>query len=183
MKVYTSAECDRLYRENLAYEQIETNLRGFDKIGAAKGQWGEEQYYYANLSSGIRVNIFDGQAFLDYNRLHEHGNRQYFTAKFYLSGYHNVICPGIQGIAAEYTEKKGDNYLFYLPNIEEIEQYRAGDRLQILKMMVELDTIRRFVTELNTVPKQLQRLIEEENPPRFHFNVGVGVSPRNDGGK
>lgn len=172
MKVYTKTEYDRLDRETLCYEQIETNIRGFDIVETSKSQWDEEKYYYADLSSGIRLEIFDSQILLDSNQLTEHAERQYFTTKFYLSGDHNIICPGIHGIAAEYSETKGQNYLFYLPNIDEIEQYSAGDRLQILKIMVDLDTIRKFITQFNTVPKQLQRLIEKEKPQRFHSTVG-----------
>ena len=172
MKVYTEAEYDRLYRETLSYEQIKTNFNGFDVVKAAKSQWSEEEDRYVNLSSGIKLDICDEQIFLDRNHLGIHDGRQLLTAKFYLSGYHSVICPGIDGIAPKYTETRGRNYLFYLPDIEEIEQYWSGDRWKILRMEIDLDTIRRFVTELDTVPKQLQKLIEDKNPQRFHFAVG-----------
>ena len=39
-------------------------------------------------------------------------------------------------------------------------------------MEVDLNTIRRFVTELNTVPKQLQGLVEEENLYQFYSPIG-----------
>lgn len=172
MKVYTDAEYDCLYAGTLSYEQIETNIRGFDLVEAAKSQWSEGRGYYANLSAGIKIEILDKQIFLDRNHFTEHYDCDFLTAKFYLSGYHSVICPGIDGIATEYTETRGQNYLFYLPDIEEIEQYRSGDRWQMLRIEIDRNTIRRFVTELNNVPKQLQTLIEKENPQRFHFAVG-----------
>lgn len=177
MKVYTEAEYDRLYRESLEYEQIESNLRGFDKVVTAKSQWGEEQYRYANLSSGINLDIVDEQILLDRNDLVKHDNCQSVVAKFYLSGYHSVISPGIKGVAAEYAETKGENYLFYLPDIEEIEQSWSGDRLKMLRIELNLDIIRRFVTKLNTVPKQLQELIEDDKPQRFHFALG-NITPQ-----
>ena len=111
MKVYTDAEFDRLTEETLSYEQIETNIRGFNIVKAAKSQWSEEQYHCADLSSGIELDILDEQIFLDYNQLTEHDDRACLTAKFYLSGYHSVICPGIKGIPAEYAETGGQNYL------------------------------------------------------------------------
>ncbi|MBE9168810.1 helix-turn-helix transcriptional regulator [Pleurocapsales cyanobacterium LEGE 06147] len=172
MKVYIDAEYDRLYRESLSYEQIESNLRGFDLVVAAKSQWSEGRNYYANLSSGIKLEVLDKQIFLDRNQLTEHYDCAFLTAKFYLSGYHSVISPGIDGIEPEYTETKGQNYLFYLPDIEEIEQHWAGICWRMLRIEIDLDTIKRFVTELNTVPRQLQALIEDENPQRFHFVVG-----------
>ncbi|MBE9045824.1 helix-turn-helix transcriptional regulator [Pleurocapsales cyanobacterium LEGE 10410] len=172
MKVYTETEYDRLYAESLEYEQLESNLRGFDEVTTAKSQWGEKKYYYAELSSGIELDIVDEQILLDRNRKIAHAKDPILIAKFYLSGYHGVICPGIDGIAPEYAETRGHNYLFCLPDIEEIEQTRAGDRLKLLRMEIDLAYIRNFATELNTVPQQLQALIENENPQRFHFNVG-----------
>ena len=172
MKVYTEAEYDRFYEETLSYEQIETNIRGFYEIGAVKSQWNEGQYCYADLSSGIRLEVINRQFLLDYNQHTEHYNYPVLTAKFYLSGYHSVICPGINGIASEYAEIGGQSYLFYLPDIEEIEQRFAGDRLQLLRIEIDLNTIRKFVEELNSIPRQLQTLIEDENPQRFYFNVG-----------
>ena len=118
------------------------------------------------------MEIADEQILLDCNKLTEHCDRPILTAKFYLSGYHSVICPGIDDIAPEYAETKGQNYLFYLPDIEEIEQSWQGDRLKLLRMEIDLTYIRNFATELNTVPQQLQALIEDKNPQRFHFNVG-----------
>lgn len=172
MKVYTGAEYEQIHRESLLYEQINSNLHGFDEVIAHKDRWSERQYNFASLSSGIRIEVFDEQFHLDCHCLIEHDDRQYLTAKFYLDGYHSVICPGIDGVAAEYAETRGQNYLFYLPSIKEIEQSWDGDRLKMLRMEIDLAYIRKFVTELNTVPKHLQALIEENTPQRFHFNVG-----------
>jgi AraC-like DNA-binding protein len=172
MKVYTDAEFERLYRESLSYEQIKFKTRGFDEVGASKSQWHEERYCDTTLASGIRVNIFDEQIYLNYNNLVEHDNRDFLTAKFYLSGYHSVICPRVDGVAAEYAEIGGKNYLFYLPNIKEIEQYWSGDRLKRLRLEIDSAFLSNLITELDTVPKQLQALVEGKSPPRFHFTVG-----------
>ena len=172
MKVYTNAEYDRLHKETLEYEQIESNTRGFDEVVTAKSQWSVEQYCYANLSSGIEIDMVNEQMFIDRNNLVEHDNSQLLVAKFYLDGYHSVISPGINSVAAKYTETKGHNYLFYLPDLEEIEQSWAGDRLKMLRIEIDIETIKRFVTKLNTLPKQLQGLIEDDKPQRFHSTLG-----------
>lgn len=172
MKVYTDVEYDRFYEETLCYEQIEANLRGFDEVEAFKSLWDEGRRSYANLSSGIKLEVIDREILLDRNHFTEHYDCNFLTAKFYLSGYHSVISPGIDSIATEYAETKGQNYLFYLPDIEEIEQFWAGDRWQMLRIEIDINTIRRFVTELNTAPKQLQGLIEDKNPQRFYFTLG-----------
>ena len=172
MKVYTEAECDRLTQETLSYEQIETNVCGFDEVKTAKSQWGEEQSSFVKLASGIELDLVDEQIFLDRQSITEHNEYPIITAKFYLNGHHSVICPGINGIASEYAEIRGQNYLFYLPDIEEIEQHWAGDRWQMLRIELDSNTIRKFVTELDRLPKQLQALIEAENRQRFHLTVG-----------
>ena len=172
MKVYTEAEYDRLHEETLFYRQVKSNSGGFDLIQTDKSQWEKRQSYYANLSSGIELDFTDARIFLNCNKLGRHCDRQRLVAKFYLSGYHSVICPGIDGVKPEYAETKSQNYLFYLPDIEEIEQSWAGDCWQVVRILIDLNTIRRFVTELNAVPQQLQGLIEDKNPQRFHFNVG-----------
>ena len=172
MKVYTEAEYDRLYRETLDYEQIELDTRGFDKVETARSQWGEGQSCFVRLSSAIELDVVDEQIFIDRHSITEHDDCPIITAKFYLNGYHSVICPGIDGIKPEYAEIGGQNYLFYLPDIEEIEQHWAGDRWQMLRIEINSDTIRKFITESNTVPKQLRALVEGKKSSRFHFNVG-----------
>ncbi|MEL7408698.1 MAG: AraC family transcriptional regulator, partial [Cyanobacteria bacterium J06558_2] len=72
----------------------------------------------------------------------------------------------------EYAETKGQNYLFYLPDIREIEQSWAGDYLQRLSLFIDLSYVTNLASELNTAPEKLQALIENQNPQRFHFNVG-----------
>ena len=172
MKVYTEAEFNQIHIESLLSEQINSNLYGFDEIIVYENQLQKQQFWYADFPSNIDIVVSDSQICTDINLAVEHDSHQYLTAKFYLSGYHNVICPGIKGIAAEYAETGGHSYLFYLPDIEEIEQSWTGDRLKRLKIEIDLDFLDRFVTELNTVPKQLQALVEDNNPRRFHFTVG-----------
>lgn len=177
MKVYTDTEYDRLYEETLSYEQIKLNTWGFDEVRAAKSQWGKEEYRFTQLSSGIELELIDEQIFRDRNQLTEHDKSPIITAKFYLNGYHSVLCPGIDGIAPEYAEIGGQNYLFYLPDIEEVEQHWAGDCWQMLRIEIDVETVKKFITELDRVPKPLQALLEDRNPQRFHFNVG-GITPQ-----
>ncbi|MEL7409379.1 MAG: AraC family transcriptional regulator, partial [Cyanobacteria bacterium J06558_2] len=162
-----------LHRETLSYEQEELNVRGFDEVCTYKSQWCEGRYQsIEELSSGIRFRLDEGQALLDYHTMIEHYDWNFLTAKFYLSGYHSVICPGINGVEPEYTEKKGYSYLLHLPHIEEIEQYWAGNYLQKLTLNIDLSYIANLARELDTAPKQLRNLVGNCTPQRFHFNVG-----------
>jgi len=172
MKIYTDTEFQQQSQASLEYEQIEFDVAGFDEVGAYKNQWSETQYRCAILPSGVAIDIFDEQIHLDQNCLVEHDDRVSLIAKFYLKGCQSVICPALDGVATEYAETSGQSYLFYLPNIEEIEQTRATDHLQMLRVEIDLAYIKRFINELNAVPKQLQKLINAENPQRFHLAAG-----------
>ncbi|MEM9274135.1 MAG: AraC family transcriptional regulator [Cyanobacteria bacterium P01_F01_bin.143] len=172
MQFYTNTEYERKYQESLSYEQIESNIRGFDEVLAFKCHMSEEKQLYVKLTSGIELMIFDENILVDQNLLVDHYDYCGITSKFFLNGYHSVICPGIKGVAEKYVEQGGQSYLFYLPDIEEIEQYWGGDRLKGIKISIELDIIRKFITDLDTVPKQVQRLIEDKKPQKFHTALG-----------
>ncbi|MCC5600758.1 hypothetical protein [Nostoc favosum] len=59
--------------------------------------------------------------------------------------YSGFSCPGIAGVKENYQETVGNNYLFYLPDIEEIEQYFAGDRIYLIKICIDLDFLKTFI--------------------------------------
>lgn len=173
MKVITEAEFDSRWEESLEYEQIDCNIHGFDEIGIFKNEWSEGNYYFTDKLLGIEfLRIWNSKICSDSNCLVKHDDLVSLTSKFYLAGDHNVICPGIEKVAPEYSEQGGYNYLFYLPDIEEIEQFSREDRLYRVTIEINLDTIRNFLTELDFVPKQLQALIDRERLPRFHCSVG-----------
>ncbi|MEM6611878.1 MAG: AraC family transcriptional regulator [Cyanobacteria bacterium P01_C01_bin.72] len=178
MKIYTDVEYVRLCEETLAYHQEEFNIRGFSQVCKLKTQWYEEQYHSAKkFSSGIKLSLLERQMLLDQHTVSNHDDFPALTAKFYLSGYNSVVCPGIDNVASEYAEQKGQSYLFYLPDIKEIEQYWEGDYLQRLTLRIDLAYISDLLGELNTAPKQLRALVENSNPQQFHFNVG-SVTPQ-----
>jgi AraC-like DNA-binding protein len=176
MNIYTEKEYLQQYHASLEYEQITRNVKGFNEIISHKSQWTHTQYSFLYLGEGVEVNFFDEEIYLDHNCLVEHDDRQCLTAKFYFRGNHGVICPDVQGVSEKYQEIGGQHYLFYLPNIEEIEQYWAGDYLKMLRIQVDLEAIRKFITELNDIPKILIPFIESDNLDRFHHNVGKVTS-------
>ena len=172
MQVITEDEYERRWIESLVYEQTDFNLDGFEEIGAHKTEWDEAFYRITQLPSEIDLELWDEQIYLTYNSLVKHQECNFLTAKFYLQGQHSVICPGIDNIPPEYIEREGESYFFYLPDIEEIEQYLAKDRLKKLKITIDLASIKKFISQLDPLPKKLQLLVERENPPRCYFSAG-----------
>ncbi|MGI2904613.1 helix-turn-helix transcriptional regulator [Tolypothrix sp. VBCCA 56010] len=66
----------------------------------------------------------------------------------------------------------GRNYLFYLPNIDEIEQRFAGEHRLDITIYIYPDWLRSFSKNFEFLPTSLQSFLKDECPPRFHHTVG-----------
>jgi AraC-like DNA-binding protein len=147
-------------------------VRGFDEIRSNISKWSEDSYQTCNFASGVEVNLDCETIYRDHSVENEHDDFRMLVSKFYLSGNQGVISPGIKNVEAEYSEGNGYNYLFYLPDIQEKEQFFTGTPLQKVRINIDLAFLRSFVRGLEEIPKQLQPLIESDRAPRFHCPVG-----------
>ena len=172
MKVYTEAEFEEEQLENSLFNRLDDNLGGFKRIVRKIDDWRNFSRNETDFASGLELSIDNTAYFQDYSLANRHDEFQMLVSKFYLLGDHGVICPGIPNVEAEYIEKAGQNYLFYLPDIEEVEQYKARCFLKRIVINLDLSFLKTFVTELDDVPKQLRPLIERDNAPYFHRPVG-----------
>lgn len=117
--------------------------------------------------------IDDAKIYRSHGVENHHGDEMYVLAsKFCVSGYSNVICPGIPGVEPEYAEQGGQHYLFYLPDIDEIEQGFENDRIRQVKIYMDLDVIRAFNPGMEGVPELLLKLMQTDAAPRFHRSIG-----------
>jgi len=94
------------------------------------------------------------------------------TSKFYLSGNHRVLTLGIKEVKDNYIEKVNQNYLFYLPNLKEIEQTQAGERLYLIRIKTDINFLRTFGTGFESLSPKLLQLIEGDDVQRFHQPLG-----------
>ncbi|VEP18865.1 Regulatory protein (fragment) [Hyella patelloides LEGE 07179] len=172
MTILTRAEFDRQCEISLEFDRIDYNFQGFDEVRRSFTQWSDDSYKWAEFASGVHLGLFDEAIYRDYSIKNKHDEFQMLVSKFYLSGHHAVVSPGIENVEAEYLEKAGQNYLFYLPNIKEIEQSFAGTSMQEVRIHLDLNFLRSFVSKLDDVPQQLRPLIEQDDAPRFHRSVG-----------
>ena len=172
MKVYTKVEFDCQQSESLILNKIDHETQGFKRIIRKIDNWRNCSCNETDFASGVELSIDNTVYLQDYSVANQHDEFQMLVSKFYLSGHHGVISPGIPNVEAEYVEKAGQNYLFYLPNIEEIEQYKAGSFLKRIVINLDLNFFRSFVSKLDDVPQQLRPLIEQDNVPNFHRPVG-----------
>lgn len=172
MKILTRAEFDVQRLESTTLDRVDRNVRGFNTVKKNINKWSSGSCNWAEFTNGVKLVLCDGEIHQDCNVKNQHDEFKTLVSKFYLSGHHGVVSPGIKNVAAEYIEQAGQDYLFYLPNIEEIEQFFAGTSLQIVKIYLDSQFLRSFVTRFPEIPQQLKPLIEKESAPKFHRRVG-----------
>jgi AraC family transcriptional regulator, transcriptional activator of the genes for pyochelin and ferripyochelin receptors len=175
--ILTEEQFDEIEQETLKDLQVLYNTKGFDKIQKFRNSLYETYYQVVQFRPGFNLEIIDATNYQQINCQVDHYGFYALTAKFYLAGNHRVICPGVEGVEKYYREMAGNNYLFYLPDIEEVEQFFAGDRIYLMRICLDLDFLKTFLHGLEHLPKQLQTFLESDSPPRFHRRVGKITLP------
>jgi AraC-like DNA-binding protein len=175
--ILTEEQINQIEQETLENLEISYNNQGFDKIQRFRNSLYDNFYQVVEFRPGLSLEIFDDLYYQQVSCKIDHYGLEALTAKFYLSGNHHVICPGIAGVKENYQETVGNNYLFYLPDIEETEQYFAGDRIYLIRICIDLDFLKSFIDGLEHLPKQLQPFLEKDSPPRFHRPVSKITLP------
>lgn len=172
METVTEAEFNLQQLESLQSNQVAYNVRGFDEVRNSISKWSQENHSFCKFASGIEVSLDDERIYQDYGLKNDHDDLNVLVSKFFLSGNQRVISPGIENVDTEYSETSGHNYLFYLPDIEETEQFFTGTPLQIVRINIDLAFLKSFVKDLDLIPKKIQPLIERDLAPLFHTPVG-----------
>ena len=172
MQVITQKQYDEIEQENTKYLDVLHKTNGFDYIEKRESCFHNLDFRKIELRPGLSLLILDETCYQQVNTYTDHDGLYGLKSKFYLSGNHGVICPGIEGVEENYQETAGNNYLFYLPDIEEIEQDFAGEHYQVVRILSDLSFFRSFGSEFESLPKQLQLLLESDSAPLFHRPVG-----------
>jgi AraC family transcriptional regulator, transcriptional activator of the genes for pyochelin and ferripyochelin receptors len=170
MEVITAERLEEIEQESLV--QSETVNDTFNEIRKWDSIFSYGDSQLVQLRPGLDLIITDETYYRQVNCQNHHYGSYELTSKFYLSGNHSVICPGIPGVKDNYQEIGGNNYLFYLPDIEEIEQNFPGDRIYLIKILFHPDFLKSFIHGQEYIPKQLRPFLETESAPRFHQPVG-----------
>lgn len=150
------------------------NAQGYDCVEKFCDRYVKQNYREVLLPSGSNLEIFDLTWLNDLSTQVEHDRTEPLTAKFYLSGSLRTITPGIKDkyVKDDYLEQAGESYLFYLPNITEIEQATAGTAEILIRISFDLNFFRSFSTGSESLPEPLQPLLETDTWGRFHLRVG-----------
>jgi AraC-like DNA-binding protein len=146
---------------------------GFDCIGKCKHHYSQDYFWEIQLRPGFWLEFIDDKIHRSLSLLTEHDESMPLVSKFYLSGHHQVLTPNVKGVQREYEEKIGKSYLFFLPDIQEIEQFSAHQHLQMVRICFDLSYLRSLGTDSNTLPGELQQFFENKPLTRFHCSTGA----------
>lgn len=149
-----------VYRQT-AFE-MQTNLPG------VLGNGGDR---FINLRNGLTIHIRHATLRQPLSVEQQHDSVFPLTAKFYLSGSSRVKTKDVAEVEPDYTEMTGCNYLYYLPDLVEVEEWQSDEAIQVVMVYAPADYFRAFSNETRfALP--LQQFLEGEVTRRFHQPLG-----------
>ncbi|GAB4304362.1 MAG: AraC family transcriptional regulator [Geminocystis sp.] len=123
-----------------------------------------------NLRGGLTIEIIKVQLKDTMYLERRHESAFPLTAHFYLSGMSMVETLNTSEIKSEYTESKGENYLYHLPDLTEIEKWSCKTEIRIISIYAPIHYFHSFCTEEKTT--SLQKLIRGDRTSKFHLSLG-----------
>ena len=136
----------------------------------APQQIGQGDNFIFLLRRGLTVEIRN-VAFQQTLAIHrQHDDPFAITAKFYLSGGSRVKTPQVPGIAPDYEEIAGYNYLYHLPDLTETEEWQSKQPLQMVMISAHADYFQGLTSVDGELPRPLQQMMRSTK--RFHQSLG-----------
>ncbi|MBE9171350.1 helix-turn-helix transcriptional regulator [Pleurocapsales cyanobacterium LEGE 06147] len=173
MEIVTSEQFNQRIQETLQQIELQHHVNGFDCISKSRHRYSTDDCHFVELRPGLHLEIMTNCYHHSVSIQNEHDDFPELVSKFYLSGHHRAISSDIENSEKGYSETAGNNYLFYLPDIEETEQYFADNQVQMVRIAWDLDFLRAIAPGLEVLPAQLRPLLNKDYPaPRFHREVG-----------
>lgn len=125
-----------------------------------------------HLRHGLSLIIREAELYQSIRVENPHDQGIPLISKFHLSGNSRVLTPGVPDVSEDYEELPGCNYLYYLPDLVEFEEWRSQELIQVIMVLVDLDCLRAFGTRYDDIPEPLQQLVRGVSAKRFHQPLG-----------
>ncbi len=122
------------------------------------------------LRGGLNIHILEGNLPQPLTVRRKHQEQFPVIAKFYLSGDSRVKTKNAPERLADYEEVAGCNYLYYLPDVVEAEEWKPHEPTQVVMIYADLNYFRAIDPADRILPPSLQRLLRENG--RFHQPLG-----------
>ncbi|MEL7354805.1 MAG: AraC family transcriptional regulator [Cyanobacteria bacterium J06560_5] len=135
------------------------------------GKGGHRRIY---LRNGLEIFVRNGKVRQPIVVDHQHGSDFPLIAKFYISGFSRVKTkgPALVQVEADYAEVAGHHYLYYLPDVAEIEEWPADECCQVVSIIMRLDYLRSFHAGSIPPASPLKQLLENRKTQPFHRCLG-----------
>lgn len=169
----TETDFDQLCQQAWASGEAAYYCNNFEVRAELPKQFGRGCDRSFGLRNGLKILMINGELWQPLSVDTQHDQWSFLISKFYLSGSSRVLTPGVKEIKNDYQEISGHNYLYYLPNLTELEVWSAGEQLHVVMVYVELDFLRSFSQGLDSLPKPLRQLLAGEKIQRFHQPLGI----------
>lgn len=168
--LFTADSFDQRWNETV--ESIEGGYYsdGVEDVDMCPDWLGQGQRRRLCLQDSLKIEIRDERYQYDWSLSQHHDDQFPLTARFYLSGYSKAQTGGI---ANEYIEQAGQNYLYCLPDTAEIEAYSSQERTRFVMIWLQPERLRSLSAyHLASLPVELQQFIEQDKRPFFHRPLG-----------
>lgn len=171
MQVFSEAEYDALYQERINQGEVTYRTNDFECLSTSHRGFYQGTFQSTQLRPELRLEVFDGLCQEAHSCQVSHNHQEPLTAKFYLKGHHRVTTFHAPEILPEYEEIAKQNYLFYLPNLEEAEYYPAGP-FGMVRICLDIHELQKAGAGLETLPSPLRQILAGSDKIRFHQPLG-----------
>ena len=174
-RVFTEEELDALWEEAHQQGNVSQNFDGIEHRREVLPELGKGETRNFRSPHGLQLSVINGELRqeLKVKVQWPDASSAQFVSKFYLSGNSRVISPGFKGVKADYEEISRHHYLYYLPEVQEIEQWPEEVLIQVAIVETTSEFWRSLNSDLDSVPQTLRRSLTGNPKDRFHQSLGT----------
>jgi AraC family transcriptional regulator, transcriptional activator of the genes for pyochelin and ferripyochelin receptors len=140
---------------------------------------------FIHLRNGLTIHIRHATLRQPLSLEQQHDSVFPLTAKFYLSGSSRVKTKSMAEVEPDYTETPGCNYLYYLPDLTEVEEWQSDETIQVVMVYAPAAYFRSFCLNETSdsnetgLAQPLQRFLAGDGTQRFHHPLGQTTAAMN----
>jgi len=173
MLTYSDYEYEERWEASREMGETQYRWDGVERTEILPKWLGHGQLQVTHLPD-IQIQISQEAYTLPFKRVRFHEARFHLVGKFYLSGR---VCVKTCGIANEYVEAEGHNYLYCLPKTEEVEAYHSDKSTDFVMIWITPSYLRTFMKgQLEGLVPELQQFARGRTRPFFHRSLGENTA-------
>jgi AraC family transcriptional regulator, transcriptional activator of the genes for pyochelin and ferripyochelin receptors len=177
VEIITAQAYDDQFNEALLANGTELfGQNGFDREIRLCDRFGKDWERQVELRPGLKLGVIDYDAYHDLNRWYHHDSEPPLVSTFRLSSSYRALVPSLTEME-EMPEEAGHHYLYYLPGLDRIEQWFAGNRYWDILIFIDLDVLHQYCFDSHLLPKPVLNLLQQKAPNCFFQPMGT-ITPQ-----